>query len=298
MIRSMTGYSSVRRELSDLRLKIELKTLNHRTFDLRYHSSRSLSLMEAPIRDRLQSVMPRGRIEIVLRGEASQDSRVQINTNPELAERYAESLSAIAKVLPETGKIRLEHVISLPGVFEIEESDIDYEQISNPVMELLDEAVNQTLDMRRDEGRNLDAELRSILDRIADLSLSIEDKRPEVLASMREKLLERIDEWNLQVQIDEQRIAQEVVLLADRSDIREETARMQSHIEQFKALLDNCGDSDDYAPVGRRLDFLCQEMFREVNTMGSKSQAVSITNLVLELKSCVDQLREQVQNVE
>ncbi len=295
MIRSMTGYSSLQRQLPDMWLGLDIKTLNHRSFDLRFHSARSMAMMEVPIRERLKATLHRGRVEVYLRGEAKFDSQVQIAANPNLARRYADAVLSIQEAVPEIASFPTDSLLNMPGVLEVTEPEIDTEEIRGPVMELLEDCLQQTLEMRRREGKHLNTELRKILDKIRGLNGEIEGHRSDILAAYREKLLERVEEWREELSLDEHRVVQEVALLADRSDIREETARLSSHLDQFLAILDD-GDGD--TPAGRRLDFLCQEMFREVNTMGSKSQALGITQVALALKSRVDQLREQVQNVE
>lgn len=295
MIRSMTGYSSLQRQLPDMWLGLDIKTLNHRSFDLRFHSARSMAMMEVPIRERLKAALHRGRVEVYLRGEAKFDSQVQIASNPNLARRYADAVLSIQEAVPEIASFPTDSLLNMPGVLEVTEPEIDTEEIRGPVLELLEDCLQQTLEMRRREGEHLNTELRRILGKIRELNAEIESHRSEILAAYREKLLERVEEWREEMSLDEHRVVQEVALLADRSDIREETARLDSHLDQFVAILDD-GDGD--TPAGRRLDFLCQEMFREVNTMGSKSQALDITQVALALKSRVDQLREQVQNVE
>ena len=288
----------MRRELQELRVTLDLKTLNHRSLDIRFHSPRALSLLEISARECVQASLHRGRVEIFLRGEASQDGGGAITANPALARTYVDALARITRAVPGIGQPRLDQILALPGVFEVEDPEVDCEAVRGPVMELLDEAVTQVVTMRTDEGSNLSSELRRILEHIRDVSDSVKELAPQVQLLCRERILERIAEWKLAKDLDEQRIAQEVALQADRADIREETTRLSSHIGQFLGFLEENGEGPDYTPVGRRLDFLCQEMFREVNTMGAKSQDIKITKLVLELKSNVERLREQVQNVE
>lgn len=244
------------------------------------------------------AALSRGRVEIFLSGEAIQDSQARVNANPKLAQKYLESIESIRHSLPEAPKPTLEYILTLPGVFEVAEPEIDCEVIRGPVMELLDKALEQTVRMRIEEGGNLESELRRIIQQIEDYNNAVKNMRMDAINSYRQKMIDRLQQFELQMNIDDHRIAQEIAFMADRSDICEETARMESHIDQFRKLLDSGGESPNDVPVGRRLDFLCQEMFREINTMGSKTQYLPITQIVLELKSSVDQLREQVQNVE
>ena len=299
MIRSMTGYASVRHEIGTGHIHFEIKSLNHRGFDIHYHSSRALAMLEVPTREVIQKSIKRGRIEVYMKGECRAEGDVSVKANPTLAMRYLESMTALQEKLPDMGGIRMEFLLNLPGVFEIEDEIVSADELWESASLVVDRGIAGLIDMKTREGENLEKELLKGLAEVEAITKEISSCREDVLAEYRQKITERIGEWLEKIEPDESRLIQEIAFYADRSDIREECVRLLSHVDQFRGLLEeNQPDSGKYKAVGRRMDFLCQELFREANTTGSKSSSMAIIERVLRLKGQIDRLREQVQNVE
>ncbi|MGC9330040.1 MAG: YicC/YloC family endoribonuclease [Candidatus Hinthialibacter sp.] len=298
MIRSMTGYCSLREKIGEANISLEIKTLNHRGYDVHYHSSRVLAMLEVPIRDLIQKSIQRGRVEIYLRCNGGFFAQEIIRPNTEAARRYLEASQVIANELHMDFDPRVDFILSQNGVLETVEPELDLEQTWEMMKNFVDRAVHSLMEMKINEGKRLKTELEDILSRIQTYNDEVRAMRDSVNEEYREKILSRIGEWKNQLELDPNRVLQEVAFYTDRSDIQEEVSRLQSHIEQFQEILNSNGEEGAYSPVGRRLDFLCQEMFREVNTIGSKSSSIEIVRRVLDLKGAAEQLREQVQNVE
>jgi uncharacterized protein (TIGR00255 family) len=298
MIRSMTGYCSIREKIGDAIVSLEIKTLNHRGFDVHFHSSRVLAMLDVPIRELIQKSIKRGRVEIYLRCIGGLMAQDVIRPNVEAARCYLDSAQKIADELNMDYTPRIDFVLNQNGVLETEEPELDIDQTWGMIKGLATRAIDSVLEMKHNEGARLKTELEKILLRLETLNNQVKELRGKVNDEYREKILSRINEWKTQLDLDPNRVLQEVAFYTDRSDVQEEIARLQSHLEQFKEILNSNGGDDSYAPIGRRLDFLCQEMFREVNTIGSKSSSIDIVRNVLDLKGATEQLREQVQNVE
>lgn len=299
MIRSMTGYASHREQIDDARITLEIKTLNHKSHDVHFHSPRLFAMLEMPVRERLKKQIRRGRVEVSLRVAGSLFSSEMVQPKVDVARQYLQAARTIASELDLPFEPRVEILLTQAGVLELEEPEIDPGQLWDRLKDLVDRAIQDLLAMKENEGARLKSELESILNRMEELNQQIQSLRSAVLQEYRDKMLSRIAEWNQNLELDPARVLQEVAYYTDRSDIQEETARLDSHIQQFREILNANGQDDTpYDAIGRRLDFLCQEMFREVNTIGSKSSSLAITRLTLELKAATEQLREQVQNIE
>ena len=299
MIRSMTGYASIHSEVNSAPVRCEIKSLNRRGFDFHFHCLRSLAMLEVPVRELVQKKIGRGRVELFLKGEMRTERDIMVSARPDLAVRYLESITAVQQRFPESGSVGIEFLLNLPGVFEIEDPIISPDDLWDSVHGVVEEALAALISMKLREGENLKREFTALLSEVESVTTEISNLRDAVLREYREKMTERVSEWLQSIDLDESRVIQEIAYYADRSDIQEESVRILSHVAQFRALLnENSAQSDSYMAVGRRLDFLCQEMFREANTMGSKSSSMEVIERVLRLKGQVDRLREQVQNVE
>ncbi|MBZ0258715.1 YicC family protein [bacterium] len=298
MIRSMTGYSSVRETIGEALVSFEIKTLNHRNQDLHFHSPRSLSMLESPIRDRILKKVRRGRIEIYLRVIGSMSPQETIRVNLPTAKAYLNAAQKLADELQLQFQPKIENVLNFNGVLEVDDSHGSADECWPLLQGVVEKAVDRLLTMKLDEGARLLEELKSQLDELESITTSIEPLRNQVINEYRDKLLARIQDWEAAPELDPNRVAQEVAFFVDRSDIQEETVRLKSHIKQFRDILNENKSDAEYTAVGRRLDFLCQELFREANTIGSKSAALEITQRALRLKTIIEQVREQVQNVE
>lgn len=298
MIRSMTGYASQRSAIQNATLTVEIKSLNHKSQDIHIHCPRLFSMLEIPIRERAQSRIRRGRLEVYLRLSGSLDESETIRANIETARAYRRAAQEIADALVLPYEPRVQELLGYSGVIETEDNTAPSEEVTNQLFSLLDQALDQVIIMKENEGQRLMQELDAQLEEIIRMNERLAVLRPQVMEEYREKLMNRIQEWQENLDIDPNRIAQEVAFFADRSDIQEETVRLQSHVEEFRKLMCENADQAEYKPIGRRLDFLCQELFREANTIGSKSSHVEVSQAGLKLKSTIEQLREQVQNIE
>lgn len=265
---------------------------------MHFHSNRSMAMLEVPVRDRLQKSLRRGRIEIFLRMQDGLSAGGTIRPNIATARQYLDAAKTIAAELQLADQPNLNFILSQSDVLEVEDAGYTPEEGWALVESLFDRAIEELIGMKRNEGKRLKTELESLLDQIAENNAKVVLQRDSVIQEYRDKLLTRVNEWQKSLDLDEIRLIQEVALFADRSDIQEETVRLNSHIQQFHEILNENPETGDYAAVGRRLDFLCQEMFREINTIGSKSSSLEVTRLSLSMKGIIEQIREQVQNVE
>ncbi|MDX9752950.1 MAG: YicC/YloC family endoribonuclease [bacterium] len=298
MIRSMTGYASNREQINDAMVTLEIKTLNHKGFDFHYHSSRTFSMLEIQMREECQQHLRRGRIEIFFRSNKPIASEEIIRPNLAVAKQYLDAAALLTQEFNLSGQISVQNLMTLDDVLDSEETESSPEECWNLTHALITRSFQDLLGMKQNEGARLKIELESLLDKLEEADLKVDSLRDTAILEYREKLLNRIKEWEVQMDLDENRIIQEVAFFCDRADIQEETVRLKSHIEQFREILnENTGDAS-YQAVGRRLDFLCQEMFREVNTIGSKSSSLEIVRQVLNMKGIIEQIREQVQNIE
>jgi uncharacterized protein (TIGR00255 family) len=292
MIKSMTGFGQGIFEGHNFRAVVDIKTVNNRFLDIHARLPSELSSIEAAVKKRVQSNLKRGRIDIMI--TISQIDEINYEINLPLLKGYMKALQQIQQELGVDGPIDLGMLVRLPGAVQSSAApgSIDPET-SAGVMTALDQALKNLSEMRSSEGRELAAEIDRHLSLIEVALPGIEANADQLITLYRERLQKRLqDLLRNSTQIDETRLAQEVAYLAERSDITEEIARLKSHINQFRQIL----QADEEA--GKKLDFLLQEMNREANTVLSKSGELEISRLGIDIKSEVEKLREQIQNVE
>lgn len=291
MIKSMTGYGQATLAGNEFKLRADLRTVNNRFLDIHARLPQELSSLEVPLKKQIQGALKRGRVDLSLAVE--QFARAQFEINRPLVSGYLGALAELKSEFGLEGSPSLELVAKLPGALQVSQ---DSTQLSEALVAGVSEVVAQALgvltDMRIREGRQLAAELNSRLDMIERQLPVIEAEAGRLPMVYRDKLLKRVQEIAAAGQIDDSRLAQEAVLLADRSDISEEIVRLKSHIVQMREIL----EADD--EVGKRLDFILQEMNREANTILSKSNDLAISDAAILIKTEVEKLREQSQNVE
>ncbi len=290
----MTGYGWGECSQSGFKVTVELSSVNRKQSEISINLPRELEVLEAQVRDEVNRKIARGRLtaRITLHaGEGQESSRVRVNST--LAKAYARELRQLAKDLNIKDDLSLDHLVRAPGVLETNDEVGDAEAFWPAVSKALLQALTMLLKMRTREGANLKKDL---CDRVGTMRKAVGRVRkeaPMVQKRYRDQLVDRIKGAGLEdLQIDEERLLKEVVFFADRSDISEELTRLQSHFQQF----DDCVKSDE--PVGRTLDFLAQEMNREINTIGSKANDGAISREVVVLKTELEKFREQAQNVE
>lgn len=294
MIRSMTGFGRAETAAGGRKLAAEVKSLNHRNLELVVRLPAPLSLMEGEVRKQAGAVVSRGRVEISLQLESDTGTGTAgvLRANMPLVERYAAEAGKIREALGLEDRLTLGMVLGVKDVMIYEEPALGDEELRSSTAEVLGRALEALVAMREKEGEALRQDLlgriRSVLKWVADIRVRV----PRVQEEFQRRFTERVRELMGEMPLDDSRIAQEIAILTEKSDVTEELVRLESHGTQFFEML------EDREPVGRKLDFLLQEMHREINTIGSKSGDVEIARAVIEIKSELAKLREQVQNVE
>lgn len=292
MLRSMTGFGAGRAREADEEITVELRAVNHKFCEVKARLPRELLALEAGLTKKVKQRLARGAVELSVKRTVGPAGEQLPRVNAELARTYKEVLQAAARDLGLDDTVRLRDVLDRPGVLELAERGVSLEAAQLAAERALDQALDALLAMREVEGRALFQDLSSRLDTVEALAQEVAALSPRAVEEYREKLTARIAELVQAESVDPQRLAQEVALFADRTDVAEESTRLASHLEQFRALL------AAKEPSGRKMDFLVQEMHREVNTTGSKSQHKEISSRIVALKAELERIREQVQNVE
>jgi uncharacterized protein (TIGR00255 family) len=298
LIRSMTGFGRSGFDAGGMHFDVEIRTLNARHLDVSVRLPKSLSAFEAEARALVQASFGRGKadLSVSLPAGASPAARVEIDL--EVADRYVDAARRLAERHGLSCDLGAAEILALPSVTRIVESEVDPESLRAGLGSAVREAIAAALAMRRREGESLVRELRGRLERIESLAAAVEERSGSVQAAVHERLRKRAEQLRSEIGSEaEARIAHEIVLAADRLDVTEELVRLRSHIGQFTAILGGEGRGPD-EPAGRGLEFLLQELAREANTIGSKGSDAPIAHLVVELKTELERLREQVLNVE
>jgi uncharacterized protein (TIGR00255 family) len=292
----MTGFGRSSFEVEQVEFSVEVRTLNHRHLDLSIRLPRLLGDRELGIKKRLQGRFGRGKVEISISLGSGSSVHTQLEVDLDLAEQYAGAAEALQRAEGVGGALDVAALLALPGVSRLVEHEFEAEDLDTRLFAAIDEAAAAAEAMRVAEGGLLERELRGRLELTASLVEEVESRSSSVQEAVRERLRKRTEQLRQETGlIDEARLHQEIVIAADRLDVSEELARLRSHIEQFKSALES---SEAGNPVGRRLDFLLQEMGREANTLGSKGSNAPIAHRVIDLKTELERIREQVQNVE
>jgi uncharacterized protein (TIGR00255 family) len=291
MIRSMTGFGAGRRASGGEEISIEIRAVNHKFCEVKVRIPRELAALEPAVSRAVKDRLARGGIDVSLR-RTGPGGAMAPRVDAALAEAYARAYAEVQARLGLHDPIRLRDIVSAEGVIRLDERDADLDAARAATEGALDAALDALLAMRQREGEALAADLEARLATVAGLVAGVEVLAPQAVEHHRARLAERVKELTGGLALDPGRLAQEVALLADRSDVAEEITRLRSHAAQARQLL--AGQE----PAGRKLDFLVQEMHREVNTIGSKSQHAGLSSLVVSLKAEVERMREQVQNVE
>lgn len=292
MMKSMTGFG--RAELQDevRRFTVEIKSVNHRYLDFNMKMPKKLSVFEAAVRGVLKEYMQRGKVDVFISCEDFSSGRMQLQYNRELAGRYMEYFRQMEQEFQIENDVRVSQLARFPEVLTMEEQEIDTEELWSGLEKALRMAGEQFAASRQTEGESLKRDLEAKLDGLQSNVRLIEARGPEILKEYRGRLETKMHELLADSQMDDSRIAAEVVIFADKICTDEETVRLNSHIENMKAAL-NSADG-----IGRKLDFIAQEMNREANTILSKANDLETTNIAIELKTEIEKIREQIQNIE
>ncbi|TCO78972.1 YicC/YloC family endoribonuclease [Marinisporobacter balticus] len=293
MIKSMTGFG--RGEAKDLerQFTVEVKSVNHRYNDIVVRMPKRLTYLEEQLKNIVKGKIKRGRVEIYITFENIGETDAKISVNAPLAKQYVESLKNIREDLQIIDDISVSLISKFPDVIKVEQKEEDEDATWGCLQEATNKALKMLMEMRMAEGKKLAEDIENRCMYISNIVEHIENKGPQVVLEHKEKLRDRIHELlEDATAIDENRLNMEVALIADKCSITEEIVRLKSHIHQLKKAL------EENEAIGRKLDFLIQEMNREINTVGSKSNDLEITNYVVDIKSELEKIREQIQNIE
>ncbi len=288
---SMTGYGRATVDQGGRQLTIELKSVNHRFLDLNFRMPRSFSFLEEDMRKQIGKKASRGHVDVFATYKNLRDDAKQVTVDLALLGAYARALDEIQKNVPCKDDRTLMGLARLSDVLTLTEQDEDQDALRQLMRDALAVALSDLCDMRAREGKALKKDLLARVDALEALTDRIEERYPITIAEYENRLKARVLELAA-MNIDEQRMAQEVAIMADRSAISEETVRLRSHFAQLREML------TEKDAVGRKLDFIVQELNREVNTISSKSQDIPITQMVVSAKAEIEKMREQVQNIE
>ncbi len=293
LIKSMTGFGRSESVTEERKIVVEIKAVNHRYCDMNVKLPKKFNYFETSIRTFLKDYIQRGKVDVFITYEDYAEGRVSLKYNRELAAEYIKNLNSMAEEfsLPTTD-ITPTIVGRFPDVFSLEEQSVDQDEIWEQLKDVIADAATKFVESRITEGENLKTDLIAKLDEMLKIVAFIEEKSPEIITDYKARLIERVNELAANAQIDEQRIATEVTLFADKVCVDEEIVRLKSHIEGTKSILLEGGS------VGRKLDFIAQEMNREANTILSKANSLIVSDMGINLKTEIEKVREQIQNIE
>ncbi|MEH7106825.1 YicC/YloC family endoribonuclease [Bacillus sp. JJ1764] len=291
MVISMTGFGRGKAESDSFSVIVEVKSVNHRFSEMNIRMPRQLLKIEDKMKKKLGQHIRRGRVEVYVSVEGAGSITRKLHIDWNLIEEYFQFMKQAGDTYGITGTITLHDLISRPDLLHIEESEADNEELEDLVLKATEEAVVLLKQMRIAEGEELKKDLISIISQVETHIFELQKYAPVVVQLYKERLTKRMQEF-VNGQIDETRILTEVAVFSEKADINEEITRLNSHIQQFVQTLNH------HEPIGRKLDFLVQEMNRETNTIGSKANDSTIALIVVEIKSLLEKLKEQVQNIE
>lgn len=288
MIRSMTAFARQEQQADWGRLIWELRSVNHRYLDIHAHLPEELRLLERPLHERVRRRLSRGKIECALRYRPNRGTVNPLQINWPYAEQVIDACLSLGRLLPQAAPIPPFELLRVPGV--VHEAEPDLQPITETALSLLDAALDELSEMRTREGERLAAVLHERTGQVGELAREVQGRRASVIQAIQQRLLTRIEALNANG--DPGRLEQELVFIAQRLDIDEELQRLLGHLDEVERVL------DQEEPVGRRLDFLMQELNREANTLSSKSSDSKTTQAAVTMKVLIEQMREQVQNIE
>ena len=292
MIRSMTGYGRYEAENEESRLVVEIKSVNHRYCDISIRLPKNLNPFENIIRKQLKDRISRGKIDVFVTYEKVSKAEGSITYHPDMAQAYVQLIQQLSNDFSLNPGLDAAALSRYPDVYTMEEAQVDEEKLQKLVYETVDGALTNFIHSREIEGELLKVDLLKKLEFLAELAEKIEKRSPEVFAEYKERLTAKVNETLADGNLDESVLATELVIYADKICVDEEIVRLQSHISAMKKSLTDGGS------IGRKLDFLAQEMNREANTILSKTTDLELSNCGIELKTLIEKVREQIQNIE
>lgn len=292
MIKSMTGFGRVQETVDGMNITVELRSVNHRYFEFTAKVPRTYGFLEEKLKTFTNTLVARGKVECYVAVEQLEESETTVSVNTSLAKGYVDALRQLSEKFGLTADISAGALSRYPDVLVLQKTAADEDRIWNAVRTVTEKAVRRFIEMRETEGTKLKADILSRADTILEHVAFVEERSPQTVKEYNEKLKQRMEELLGSAQVDEQRLLTEAAIFADKIAVDEETVRLRSHISQLRTFM----EADE--PIGRKLDFLVQEINREANTIGSKAQDVEIAKRVIAIKAEVEKIREQVQNIE
>ena len=292
MVRSMTGYGRGTASDGNMTVTVELKSVNHRFFECSIKAPRQFSFFEDKLKSYLQSRIARGKVDVFVSFERGAISTETVTVNEALAESVVNAMRSIAEKYNVSDDVSATAVAAVSGVLTVTSGQLDEEATGNIILSAASDAVDAFIAARETEGARLAADVISKSENILQFVEIVEKRSPETVALYRERLENRIKELLQSASVDEQRVLTETALFADKIAVDEETVRLRSHIAHLNEMFKAAG------PIGKKLDFIVQEMNRETNTIGSKCQDIDISRVVVDMKSEIEKIREQIQNIE
>ena len=292
MIKSMTGYGRNECAVHGRTLTVEVKSVNNRYLDCNVRLPRVYSCAEDGIQRRVKNTISRGKVDVYINVEHTSEAAVSVTLNQSVAAGYLTAIRSMAEHFQLPGEVTVELLSRFPDVFQVDKVPEDLEELTADLHQVTEAALTDFDAMRAREGDKLAEDLLSRLETLEQYTGQVEERSPQTVAAYRDKLTAKLREVLEDRQLDEGRILTEAAIFADKVAVDEETVRLRSHLDQFRTML------AEGSPVGRKLDFLIQEMNRETNTIGSKCNDLEISTIVVNMKAEIEKIREQVQNIE
>lgn len=292
MIKSMTGFGAGDAETADFKVHIEVKAVNQRFLETNYHMPYSMNMFENQLTKKIKEYASRGKLDINIRFQDLRDKAVTVKVDKGLVAAYGQALQEISSQLELSAPVTAAQIASYPDVLKLNEENADLEAAQPVLMQAMEQALESFVAMREAEGQNIQRDLLARIGTLENFVGELEKLAPEIVAAYRQRLENLLREYLAKEDIEESRIIQEVALFTDKVNYTEETVRLRSHFDQFRQII-TAGE-----PVGRKLDFLIQEMNREINTAASKANSAGAAQFVVDVKSEIEKIREQIQNIE
>lgn len=292
MLKSMTGFGRYELDNSERKLIVEMKSVNHRYLELSIKMPKKLSFFEGAIRNVLKQYISRGKVDMFITYEDYSEGKACVKYNEEIAREYYNGLIKMSEDFDIANDVKVSVLSKFPDVFTLEEQTIDEEQLWEMLKTAVEAAASKFVQTRIDEGEHLKNDINAKLDGMLELVAFIEEREPQIVSEYRKKLTDKVNELLGDVKIDDSVLATEITVFADRICVDEETVRLKAHINSMKETL------KDGVNIGRKLDFIAQEMNREANTILSKANDLIVSNKAIDLKTEIEKIREQIQNIE
>lgn len=292
MVSSMTGFGRGKVSGDEFNITVEIKSVNHRYFEYSSRIPRAFLFLDDILKSLCQQKISRGKVEISVQYENTSSNSIELSINQAYADAYIDALHKFAKSYKLKDDIKVSSIVGNTEIFTVKKRDVDEELVKKLVTEAASIAIDNFVNSRAAEGERMVADVKGRAEYILKQVEFVETRSPQTVKEYRERIEQKIKELIGDIQIDEQRLLTETAIYADKIAVAEETVRLRSHIQSLCSLLDDGG------VVGRKLDFIVQEMNRETNTIGSKCQDMEITKVVVDIKSEIEKIREQIQNIE